>query len=133
MSQRISVGRLPTLKTTVSDIYQPSKLKCRTNYIRSFNNPLCRTKYGSPATWPTGKTPSHGSQRNLIFSIRRPSGITLGGLKIPNVKLIFSLFLRILAKSSQITDRSIFKSSKAKAMTLVVEDFKKEDLIKEHG
>ena len=44
------------------------------------------------ATWPTGKTPSHGSQRNLIFSIRRPSGITLGGLKIPNVKLFFRNF-----------------------------------------
>ena len=36
------------LKIKLSDIFQPSKLKCRTDSIRSFNNPECRTKYGSP-------------------------------------------------------------------------------------
>ena len=46
--QTESVEYFPILKIKVSDIFQPSKLKCLTNDIRPINDPACRTKYGSP-------------------------------------------------------------------------------------
>ena len=43
-----TVGYFPTHKIKVSDFFQLSKLKCRTDYSRPVNNPMCRTKYCFP-------------------------------------------------------------------------------------